>query len=263
MYITIIADSKRHEMLATSLKRDGHAVTVYKEYDSLPTEISSEIIILPIPSFTASGILNLKGAPDTLNKEAFFQRFSPDSFIITCNCEAEGRRFLDINKYEPFVFSNAVPSAEGAIALAMQNSDITLYKSRSLVIGYGRIGKLIASRLKGFCGSVSVVARKEKDRLVASSKGYESLDFPDIDVKIDEFDFIFQTVPFLTLTRDRIDKITGLIVEISSKGLGTDMEYAKEKGVRLIYAPGIPEKYSSKTAGNILSDSVKSIISEL
>ena len=263
MYITIIADSKRHDHLASELKKDGHAVTVYKDYNSLPTEISSEIIILPIPSFTERGILNLSGAPDTLNKESFFKRISDTSFIITCNCEAEGRRYLDINKYEPFVFNNAVPSAEGAIALAMQNSDITLFKSRSLVIGYGRIGKLIASRLKCFCGKVYIVARKEKDRLQANSEGLESLDFPDIDEKIDTFDFIFQTVPFPTLTKDRIDRINGLIIEISSKGLGTDMKYAKDKGVRLIYAPGIPEKYSSKTAGNILTDSVKSIISEL
>lgn len=263
MFITIIADSKRHDLVAERLTRDGHSVTVYRSFDSLPEQINGDIVILPIPSFTNNGILNLSGTPDTVNKEILFNRISNDSFIICCNSIPEGRRYIDINRYEPFVSMNAVPSAEGAIALAMENSDITLFKSRALVIGYGRIGKLIAERLKGFLSLVTVTARKEKDRFAAESQGFRSIDFDGLDKTLSEFDFIFQTVPYPVLTRERIDLIKGLLIEISSKGLGTDMVYAKERGIDFIYAPGIPEKYSNKSAGIILYDSIKSIITEL
>lgn len=42
---------------------------------------------------------------------------------------------------------NAVPTAEGAIQIAMEQTDVTLHGLPVLVIGHGRIGSLLARRL--------------------------------------------------------------------------------------------------------------------
>ncbi|MBO7217405.1 MAG: hypothetical protein J6V50_01755 [Clostridia bacterium] len=263
MHITIIADSKRHDMLAAELIKLGHAVTIFRDCKEISQKIVGDMIILPIPSFTKDDLLNLKGATNTVSKDEFSKRISDESFIISCNCEFEGKRFIDINKFEPFVSMNAVPSAEGAISLAMQHSDIALFESRVLIIGYGRIGRIVANRLDAFNAKITVVARKPKDRFAAVSEGFASIDYDRLDEHLGKFDFIFQTVPYPVLNAERLRKVNGLIIELSSKGIGSDLNFAKANGINLIYAPGIPEKYSGITAGKILIDSIKSIIFEL
>ena len=42
-----------------------------------------------------------------------------------------------------------MPTAEGAIQLAMEELPITLHGARVLVIGYGRLGRVLADRLAG------------------------------------------------------------------------------------------------------------------
>ena len=44
---------------------------------------------------------------------------------------------------------NAVPTAEGAVQIAMQELPITISQSRCLIIGNGRIGKALHTRLRG------------------------------------------------------------------------------------------------------------------
>ncbi len=263
MFISILADSKRHDYLAEKLREDSHNVTVYKSYNELPLRIASDIAVLPIPTFRGNA-LNLNDAPENINREEFFRRFDSDCFIISCNCEIPNRKFTDINNFEPFVSKNAIPSAEGALSIAMNNSDRTLFGSNSLVIGHGRIGKILADRLYCLKSNVTVVARKPKDRFEAILKGMNAIDYSSVKSALKNADFIFQTVPFPVLNKAELDCVTkGIIIEISSKGIGTDMEYAEKNGKKFIYAPGIPEKYSSLTAGKILYDSVKDIIREI
>ena len=49
-----------------------------------------------------------------------------------------------------------MPTAEGAIQLAMEELPITLHGARVLVIGYGRLGRVLADRLAGLKARVSV-----------------------------------------------------------------------------------------------------------
>ncbi len=263
MFINIIADSRRHNILAQKLLEDGHSVIVYKNFSELPKRVYGDITVLPIPTFSANGKFNLPNAPTDFNSENLFDLLDTNSLIISCNLDCSNRKFIDINKYEPFISLNAIPSAEGAISLAMQNTDKTIYKSRILVIGYGRIGKLLATRLKDLGADVTVVARNPKDRYTATAFGLSACDYGELNGLISSFDIIFQTVPSLVLTENRLDLLGDtLIIELSSKGAGTDMNYAEKIGKNLIYAPGIPEKYSSFSAGLILHDSIISIIRE-
>ena len=54
---------------------------------------------------------------------------------------------VDILEKEELAVLNAIPSAEGALQVAMEASDITLHGSKVLVLGHGRIAKILAKML--------------------------------------------------------------------------------------------------------------------
>ena len=77
-------------------------------------------------------------------------------------------------------------------------------------------------------------------------------------------DVVFNTVP---------DKIIGgnelltakntLIIDLASKPGGVDMEKAKDLGVKVIWALGLPGKVAPVTSGNIIKETILNIFSEL
>lgn len=262
MLISVISGSRRHKLLAELLAADGHKVNLYASYSELPVHIGGDAVVLPIPTLNRSGNLNLEGCPGSFTAEELLTRTERHALVISCNYESVLRHTVDINKYEPFTSMNAVPSAEGAIFEAVKNSDITLFGSKCLVIGYGRIGKIIADRMKAFGSDVTVTARSHKDIYTARSFGMTVSGYDGLSDRIASFDLIFQTVPHLILNKEMLDLTDAVIIELASGGAGTDLEYAAKAGKKVIYAPGIPEKYSPDTAGAIFYDSVINIIKE-
>ncbi len=245
--------------LALELEKSGYKTVLYKSVDEIPSEINADVTVLPIPTKDKDGFLNLKGSYKT-TAENIISRTECKSFIITCNYECNDRKYADINKFEEFTSMNAIPSAEGAIFEAMKASDIPLFDSKTLVMGFGRIGKIIADRMKSFCSNITVAARNPKDRFSAVAQGMRSVDFTALYDEINDYDFIFQTVPHLVLTDKLLQKTRGIIIELSSKCAGTDYSFATVNKNRLLYCPAIPEKYSKDFAAKVFTDSVKSIL---
>ncbi len=264
MHINILSGSVRHTVLTEELLKDGHSVNQYKSFGELPETICGDITVLPIPTFNANGKFNLNGSPDYMVREKVYELIDKSCLLITCNAESQTHRCIDINQYEPFVSLNAIPSAEGAISIAMQNCDKTLFNSKTVVIGFGRIGKILASRLSAFGSRVTVIARNSKDRFLAEALGIKAVDFNRLQNEVEAADIIFQTVPHLVLRREILSCINnGLIIELSSGCAGTDIEAVNRIGNKMLYAPAIPEKYSPHSAGLILYDSVNSIINKI
>ena len=58
---------------------------------------------------------------------------------------------------------NAVPTAEGAIGIAMEKTYKTIHGSKCLVLGFGRIGKILSRLLYNMGAKVTAAARKRND----------------------------------------------------------------------------------------------------
>lgn len=259
MLVALISDSARHLYLANELCKSGYETVIYNSVDDIPFEIPADIVILPIPTKDKDGFINLKGSYKT-TAENIISRTNSNSFVITCNYECNDRKYTDINKFEEFTSMNAIPSAEGAIFEAMKASSIPLFGSKTLVMGYGRIGKIIADRMKSFCSDVTVAARNPKDRFSAIAMGLSGINYESLYDEINQFDYIFQTVPHLVLTDRLLEKTRGIIIELSSKCAGTDYEFAIANKNNILYCPALPEKYSKDFAAKVFADSVKSIL---
>ncbi len=170
----------------------------------------------------------------------------------------------DYYTQEEFVVRNAVPTAEGAIGIAVRDFPATISGSRCLVAGFGRVGKVLAYMLRGIGAEVTVSARKSADLAWVESYGYTPVKTAGIGEKEERFDVIFNTVPALIFTRSVLSKLRGcsLIVDLASAPGGVDFDAAEKIGIRAILAPSLPGRVAPRTAGEIIRDTVCHMMGE-
>lgn len=223
------------------------------------------ILVLPFPSFSGARI---RGAA-AISAETVLSRcgdgtrvFGGQLGIYRTALEQRGARVVDLYDTEPLTTANAVPTAEGALALAIGHSPITLHGASCLVIGYGRIGKLLAQRLRAFGAMVTVAARKSADRALAEGFGLLS-DVTGVWLHgLSQYDFVFNTVPSLTLDETQLRQLPPhcLLVELASPPYGIDRAACERLGLTHVPAAGLPGKFAPKTAGALYAQSILALL---
>lgn len=164
---------------------------------------------------------------------------------------------------EELAVENAVPTAEGAIAAAIDNTDITLHGSRCLVAGFGRIGKLLARDLYALGADVTVSARKPHDLSWISSCGYRGVKTNEIS-ESGSYDIIFNTIPSMIFDRSVLSRTAAnaVVIDLASKPGGIDLEACKALGIKAFAALSLPGKTAPRTAARIIKDTIYNIVRE-
>ncbi len=259
--ILIIGGDDRLLVTEKQLIRQGFRVgTLGLKAEEHGSFAESDVYLLPVPS-TRDGkhvFAPLTGAVIPL---AAVTQAAGDRLVLGCNCNLNVANYIDYGSLDGYSLLNAVPTAEGAIKLAIENTDFTLWKSRVLVIGYGRVGKILADRLRALGCSVTVSARKSGDLCLADALHYDYVRTEDLNRTPLDYDIVFNTVDHLVLDEQTLrESRISLMIELASKN-GFDMETAKACGIKAIKAPGLPGKVAPVTAGKILSQTVTEILS--
>ena len=146
----------------------------------------------------------------------------------------------------------------------MLHSRIALMDSCILVTGYGLFGRAIALRLKTLGADVWIAARREEQRKQACMDGMKTVSIVDMAEVLPETDLILNTVPariFGEYHLRRIPKDCWLL-ELASAPYGFDAEIAKAMGISSVKLPGLPARYSPKSAALALYEAVKELIGE-
>jgi len=166
-----------------------------------------------------------------------------------------GIKLVETARLNELAILNSIPSAEGAIQMAMEATTITIHGSNSFVLGLGRCGWTLARMLQGIGARVTGVARKPSDLARAVEMGLLAVDFTELKDVIGRAEIIFNTVPHLILDRLTLDNVArdAVIVDLASRPGGTDFEYAQNLGIKALLAPGLPGTVAPKTAGRILA----------
>lgn len=166
-----------------------------------------------------------------------------------------GIRLVETASLNELTILNSIPSAEGAIQMAMENTVVTIHGSQSFVLGLGRTGWTLARMLQGIGAHVTGVARKPSDLARAIEMGLHAVHFSDLEDEIGRAEIIFNTVPQLIIDREMLEKVArdAVIVDLASIPGGTDFEYAQMLGIKALLAPGLPGIVAPKTAGRILA----------
>lgn len=168
-----------------------------------------------------------------------------------------GVRCFDYYEQETVKIANAALTAAGAIDLAQRTGIPT--QARTLVCGFGRIGKCLANKLP----LATLSARRAADLAWCAALGHTCVPTHEIDPA--EYDLIYNTVPVRIFDRAMLARMQPgtLIIDLASAPYGTDLAAAQELGVRALTAPALPAKAFPEQAGHILAQSACRILSEV
>ena len=225
----------------------------------------ADAVLLPIP-FTRDGIHIF--APESSEKiliSDVLASVSDNTLIFAGNVKnITDDRILDYAGRESFALLNAVPTAEGALLLALQNGKRTVLGMRVAVIGYGKVAFATAKLFHAVGADITVFARKEQARAEAHMMGYTAKPLTALSSFAEEYELLINTVPARILDREILSKISkdARIIELASAPFGLDFDEAKSLGVQAELASGLPGKFFPETAGYAVADTVLDLLRE-
>ncbi|MBX5436642.1 MAG: dipicolinate synthase subunit DpsA [Alicyclobacillaceae bacterium] len=179
-------------------------------------------------------------------------------------CSACGLRLIKLMELDEVAILNSIPTAEGAIALAMEHTDITIHGSRAVVLGFGRCGQTLARTLAAMGARVAVGARQPAHLARIREMALEPFSLSDLPRVLTNADIVFNTIPHPVMTAAVLQVMprSAVIIDIASKPGGTDFRYAQRRGIKAILAPSLPGLVAPKTAGRIIAATVCRILAE-
>lgn len=195
-------------------------------------------------------------------------RYLNDKIIFTGNINDEHleiiekhNEVIDIMKREDFAILNAIPTAEATIKIIIENTKKIIQGSDCLIMGFGRIGKVLASKLKSLSVNVTCTAINEEEYAWIKAYGYDVVRFKDIENILDKYDVIVNTIPKIVLNEEiRKIKDETLIIDLASNPGGINKEIAKKEKKELITALGLPGKIAPITSAEYIKNIVFNVL---
>ena len=287
MKFAIIGGDLRTVKLAEMLAKDENEIYIYGlenaedlknksniiQCDSIKKAIQGvEIVIGPIP-FSSNG--NTVNAP-FCDKEITIREMmhvinakvliaggiTPEVYDLAND---EYIEIIDIMKREELAVLNTVATAEGTIQIAIENTHKILHGSEVLILGFGRIGKVLARKLAGLSAKVTCAARKDEDLAWIQAYGHKATNINSIGENLRQFDLIINTVPHMILTEERLENVKQecLLIDLASNPGGIDKRAAKNKNLKFIWALSLPGKVAPTTSAEFIKDTIYNIIKEI
>lgn len=179
-------------------------------------------------------------------------------------CDKHHLELIELFERDDVAIYNSIPTAEGALMMAIQNTDITIHGSNCMVLGLGRTGFTVARTLQALGAHVKVGVRRDDAFARAFEMGFEPFYMPDLARLAGNIDLIFNTIPTMIVTAQVIAQLPlrACIIDLASKPGGTDFRFAEKRGIKALLAPGLPGIVAPKTAGRIIANSLTQIILE-
>lgn len=280
--IWAVGGDLRQARLARLLQADEHLVHIYglENAPELPRPCETgldgmaraDCVVLPVPVRGEGGFLNAPLCPRRLELSRILDALPPKG--VVCAGQVDGalramaqERGLALHDYlarEELAVANAVPTVEGALQLAMEALPVTLHGSRTLVLGYGRLGRLLSHRLAALGAAVSVSARSWADLAWIEAYGYTGLFTDGLDGHLAGYDLVVNTIPAPVLGEERLKQLSPscLVLDLASRPGGVDRAAAGQLGVKVVWALALPGRTAPETAARAIRDAVYHILQE-
>lgn len=234
----------------------------------------AHVIVLPVVGCDDNGMISGPfSAGELVLTDEMFAAISKDALVFTGIAKSllkqksseYGFRVVELLERDDVAIYNSIPTAEGAVMMAIQNTDITIHGSSCIVLGIGRTGFTLASTLKGLGADVSVGIRREDDAARAVQMGWKPFMTKDLASYVSDIDLIFNTIPTMIVTAQIISKMPreAVVIDLASAPGGTDFRFAERRGIKALLAPGLPGIVAPRTAGIIMANTIcQSILEE-
>ncbi len=179
-------------------------------------------------------------------------------------CRENKFRLVNYLEREELAVKNAALTAEGAVAIAVNECPFSVLGTPILITGFGRIAKILAEYLTAMGGEVTVACRRLSDRSWAELYGCKTADITDnaeFLTAVSSAAVIFNTVPYGIFGDEEITVMqdNALYIELASvDGICGEIP----SGIKYIAARGLPGKVSPATAGELIAETVIAVLSE-
>lgn len=255
-----------------SSPNERHCSSVSSVYEaaSLTESCSaSPCIVCPIPFSRNGPFLNQSAFDENLSiyqllsnlrpGQSFFAGCIPDDFKTTA--EEIGVHIFDLMSDPSLSLFNTIATAEGAICEAIKRSPINLHQSSCAILGYGRCGRTLSHYLKGMFCNICVVSRQAEECAQAALIADKTGTLQDFESYVDEFDFIFNTIPSMVVPSRLLEKMKSsvTIIDIASAPGGVDFNAARKLGISAVLCPGLPGKYAPVSSARAVKETIKKI----
>ena len=206
--------------------------------------------MLPIPGIAADGSLFAPEHPDPIVPTAeLLAAMAPGATIVLGRADdalraaaaAHGVELVEYEDDRELMLLRAPAIVEGALAIAIEHTDVTLHASEVLVVGFGTIGSLLARSLVALGANVTVAARNPVQRAGAHTIGACPLPLETLAAEADRFPIAFSTVPAAVVGRAVLERLpTGaLVMDLAAPPGSVDLELARALGHRAVWARGL------------------------
>ncbi len=165
---------------------------------------------------------------------------------------------IDLMESEELAILNAIATAEGAIEEAMKATSKTIQGSKVLILGFGRIGKVLAKKMQALSANVTVAVRKQEDKAWLEAYSYKSTDIHQLQENLSQYDMIINTVPHLLLTTENLQYVDKecLLMDLASKPGGMDQRAIEEMKLKFIWALALPGKVAPVTSAEYIKNTI-------
>ena len=255
---------------AEELKSHENIIFSEKLSKAIPEDV--EVVIGPIP-FSSNGVninapfsnneISVRELIHYLNAKILIAgSIMPDVYNMANDEYVE---IIDIMKREELAVLNTVATAEGTIEIAIANTNKIIHGSKVLILGFGRIGKVLARKMSGLSAKVTCAARKEEDLAWIRAYGHNETNINVLGENLSEFDIIINTVPHLILNKERLQYVKDecLLIDLASNPGGIDKKEAKERNLKLVWALALPGKVAPITTAEFIKDTIYNILKEV
>lgn len=287
MKFAIIGGDLRTIKLAVMLAKEQNQVYVYglekaeelknikniTQCESIKKTIQEvEIVIGPIPFSSNGKTINMPFSDKEISIREMMHVINAKVLIaggITPEvyemANDEYIEIIDIMKREELAVLNTIATAEGTIQVAIENTNRILHGSEVLILGFGRIGKVLARKLAGLSVKVTCAARKDEDLAWIEAYGHKSLNINNLGENLRPFDIIINTVPHIILNEERLKYIKKdcLLIDLASNPGGIDKKAVKDNKLKFVWALSLPGKVAPITTAEFIKDTIYNILKEI
>ena len=279
---SIIGGDMRNVKLSELLSEDGHEVHTFaldntgkisqRCSDLREAFALSDIAVGPMPFTSGDGTyLNAPFHPEKIEIAKIADVIRESGFgglliggRVPLALSGVGAVSADLLQRDDLAVLNSVPTAEGALQIAMEELPYTIRGLRTVVCGMGRVGSTLARLMQRVGADITVAARSSRDFAICEAEGLKSCTYSHLRRILPEALLVYNTVPALILNRELLDCMNreALLIDLASMPGGTDFEYAAKRRIRTIHALSLPGKVAPAGAAQIIQKVIYNILHE-
>lgn len=261
--IAVVGGDEREQEIARLAAATGATVRTYgiprpgsPIAGVVPTASAAEAMdgadyaLFPIPGIAADGTLFAPASPEPILPDAgLLARLAPRATIILGQSDERLRKAaaehdVALVEYEhdtELMLLRGPAIVEGALRIAIAETDVTIHAAELGVVGHGNIGRLLARTLVLLGARVHLFARNPVQRADALCAGCVPHPLDELPGRAAGLSMLFSTVPSRVVDRRVLEALppVSLVMDLAAPPGGIDLDTARGLGHRAVWARGL------------------------